>query len=235
MSVKPKRVVLVTGARKGIGEYLASHFLKKGDAVIGCSRQSAKRNGSGYRHFTLDVADETAVREMVHSIGKEFGRLDILINSAGIAAMNHMLLTPTDTARKVLETNVLGTFIVCREAVRLMRKHRQGRIVNIGSVAVPMKIEGEAVYAASKSAVVVLTEIAARELAPFQITCNVVALPPVPTDLIRGVPEEKIRQIVDRLAIKRFCRFEDIANAVDFFVNPASDFVTGQVLTLGGA
>ena len=193
---KAQEVVLVTGTSRGIGRHLATHFAKRGRTVIGCSRGKATLEVPGYRHFVLDVADETAVRGMIRDIRKAHGRLDILINNAGVAAMNHVLLMPTETARRLLEVNVLGTFVVCREAARLMQKGRYGRIVNVGSVAVPMQIEGEAMYAASKSAVVSLSRILARELAPFNITCNVVAMSPIKTDLIRGVPEGKIAKIV---------------------------------------
>lgn len=228
------QVVLITGTSRGVGRNLAAHFSRRGDFVIGCSRQPAELDLPNYEHFALDVMDEADVRRMIQAVGKKHGRLDILINNAGIASMNHMLLMPTSTARKVLEVNTLGVFILCREAVRLMQKHRYGRIVNIGSAAVQLRIEGEAIYAASKSAVVSFTEIVARELAPFGITCNVVSLSPVQTDLIRGVPEEKINKILERLAIKRLASFEDITNVVDFFASRASGFVTGQNLCLGG-
>jgi len=229
------QVVLITGTSRGVGQNLAVHFSRRGDRVIGCSRQSIQLDLPNYKHFALDVTDETAVRQMIQAVGKQHGQLDILINNAGTASMNHVLLMPTETARKVLEVNMLGVFVLCREAARLMQKNRYGRIINIGSVAVQLKIEGEAMYAASKSAVVSFTEIVAKELAPFGITCNVVSLSPVQTDLIRGVPEEKIGKILDRLVIKRLASFEDITNVVDFFASRASGFVTGQTLCLGGA
>jgi 3-oxoacyl-[acyl-carrier protein] reductase len=141
---------------------------------------------------------------------------------------------PSSTARKIVETNLLGPFLVCRESAKLMKKHRYGRIVNFSTIAVPMHLEGEAIYAASKSAVVTFTQIIARELAEFGITCNVVGPAPIETDLIRGVPAEKIDRIVNNLAIKRLGRFEDIANVIDFFIRPESDFITGQVIYLGG-
>jgi 3-oxoacyl-[acyl-carrier protein] reductase len=115
-----------------------------------------------------------------------------------------------------------------------MRRRRYGRIVNISSIAVPMRLEGESIYAASKSAVVTFSRILARELADSGITCNVVGPTPIETDLIRGVPREKIDSIVERLAIKRLGRFEDVANVIDFFVKPESDYITGQVIYLGG-
>lgn len=230
-----KEVVLITGTSRGIGCYLAKHFLDRGAWVMGCARGKAKLVSPHYQHFILDVTDEGAVRKMIQTIRRTHNRLDILINNAGVASMNHTLLMPTDTARRILELNVLGTFIVCREAARLMQRRRYGRIINIGTVAVPMKIEGEAVYAASKNAVVSFTEILARELAPFQITCNVLGPSPIETDLIRNIPKEKITRLVNRLAIKRLGRFEDVANVVDFFSSRASDYVTGQTIYLGGA
>lgn len=231
----PEEIVLITGTSRGLGRSLAEYFCKRGDRVIGCSREKIKWDLPHYEHFVLDVTDENKVREMVQAIRKKHHRLDILVNNAGVAFMNHSLLMPTATARKILEVNLIGTFIVCREAARLMQRGRYGRIINIGSVAVPLKIEGEALYAASKSAIVSFTEILARELAPFNITCNVVGPGPIETDLIKGVPKEKISQLVKRLAIKRLCRFEDVANAVAFFAARESDYVTGQTLYLGGA
>lgn len=109
-----------------------------------------------------------------------------------------MLFTPGITVRRILETNVVGTFLLCREAARVMRKRRYDRIVNIGTVAVPMRIEGESIYAASKSAIVTFTQILARELAPFNITCNVVGPTPVETDLIKSVPNELLEKFRTR-------------------------------------
>jgi 3-oxoacyl-[acyl-carrier protein] reductase len=99
---------------------------------------------------------------------------------------------------------------------------------------VPLHLEGEAIYAASKSAVITFTQILAREVASYGITANVVAPTPIETDLIRSVPPEKIAAITARLAVKRLGRFEDVANVIDFFIRPESDYVTGQVITLGG-
>lgn len=229
-----EEVVLITGTSRGVGHYLVTHFVRRGDIVIGCSRGNVKVDMPNYQHFTLDVTDEMAVRQMVQSIRHAYGRLDILINNAGIASMNHILLMPTDTARRLFEINVLGTFIVSREAARLMEQNLYGRIINIGTVAVPMRIEGEALYAASKNALVSFTQILARELAPFNITCNLVGPAPIKTDMISGLPQEKIAQIIDRLAIKRLCNVEDVANVVDFFVSRRSDYVTGQTIYLGG-
>lgn len=228
-------VILITGTRKGIGRYLAEHYVRNGSFVEGCSRKPPDWTLPNYNHHIVDITDETQVKKMFSSIQKRHGRLDVSINNAGIASMNHILLTPGATAAKIMDTNLRGTFIICRESAKLMKRHRYGRIVNFSTVAVPMHLEGEAVYAASKSAVVTFTKVIARELAEFGITCNAVGPTPIQTDLIRGIPSDKISKIINNLAIKRFGRFEDVANVIDFFVKAESEYITGQVIYLGGA
>ena len=115
-----------------------------------------------------------------------------------------------------------------------MRQKRFGRIVNFSTVAVPLKLDGEAVYAASKAAIVSLTQILAKEYAEFGVTVNAVGPVPIKTDLIRGVPEEKIEKLLSRQAIQRYGTYEDVENVIDFFLRPESDFITGQVIYLGG-
>lgn len=227
-------VTLITGTRKGIGRYLAEHYLQLGHRVFGCSRGEPDWEAENYVHVAADVSDEGQVKAMMSQIRKQCGRLDNLLNNAGIASMNHSLLTPASTVEKVLRTNVLGSFIVSREAAKLMKKNKYGRIINFSTVAVPLKLEGEAVYVASKAAVESLTDVMSRELASLGITVNTVGPVPIDTDLIRSVPEDKIDSIVDRQSIRRIGRFEDVSNVTDFFIRPESDFINGQTIYLGG-
>lgn len=228
------KTMLITGTRKGIGKYLVEYYAERGFTVIGCSRSPADFRVPGYEHYELDVADEPAVKEMFRTIRKKHGRLDVLLNNAGIASMNHVMLTPLKTVEGIFATNVFGTFLFCREAARIMSRQKVGRIVNFATVATPLRLEGEAAYAASKAAVVSLTEVMAREFADFRVTVNAVGITPVETDLIRSVPKEKMRALIGRQAIRRYGEFRDVSNVIDFFLRPESDFVTAQVLYLGG-
>ncbi len=228
------RVTIVTGTSRGIGEYLAKHYLELGHNVVGCSRKPAEWRHERYTHFEADVADESQVKRLFSETRKRFGRVDHLINNAGVASMNHAMITPLATVQGIFNTNLVGAFLFSREAAKQMKKGSFGRIVNFTTVAVPLKLAGEAAYAASKAAVETLTQVLAKEFAEFGITVNAVGPTPVETDLIRAVPKEKIDHLVSLQAIQRLGTFEDVANVVDFFLKPESGMITGQTVYLGG-
>jgi 3-oxoacyl-[acyl-carrier protein] reductase len=228
-------VALVTGAGRGIGKSLAHRLVEVGYTVVGCGRETPDWSLAGYTHIQADVSDEAQVMRLFSQIRQRFGRLDVAVNNAGIASMNHTMLMPGSTAARILDVNFLGTFLVCREAAKMMRKRSFGRIVNLSTIAVPMRLEGEVAYAASKGAVETMTRILCKELGTFGITVNAVGPTPILTDLLRSVPEDKLRAIVDRLAVKRLGTFDDVWNVVEFLIRPQSDYITGQVIYLGGA
>lgn len=228
------QVAIVTGTRKGIGRAIAEHLLEQGWKVAGCSRRDADIESENYRHFNLDISDETAVIQMIRSIKREWASVDALINNAGTAAMNHLLLTPTETCRSILETNLTGSFIFLRECAKLMTRQNGGRIINLSSIAAPLNLEGEAIYAASKAAIESLTRTAAKELGAHGITVNAIGPTPIDTDLIRTVPKEAIDKLISNQALPRIGTTADVINCVDFFLQDGSDFISGQTLYLGG-
>ncbi|WP_419677892.1 SDR family NAD(P)-dependent oxidoreductase [Aliarcobacter lanthieri] len=228
------KVVVITGTSKGIGKTISLHYLEKGFIVIGCSRTNGTITHTNYRHFSLEITDEEVVVNMIRTIKKEFGKIDILINNAGIASMNHILTTSIDSISKLFNTNFLGTFLFTREVSKVMMKEKNGRIINFTTVAKPLRLEGEAIYASSKAAIETFTQTASKELSPFNITVNAIGPTPVQTDLIKAVPKDKINELLNKQTIKRWATFEDIINVVDFFCDEKSSFITGQIVYLGG-
>lgn len=231
--MKMNKTIFITGNRKGIGLHLTKYYLDKRYNVLGCSRTDSDFKHPNYHHFICDVTDEKSVKSTVRKAKSVFGTIDILINNAGVASLNHSLLTPGSTVKKVFETNFYGSFFFARECAKVM-KNNGGRIVNFSTVAVPMNLEGELIYASSKSAVEKMTKIMAKELAFFKITVNAIGPSPVYTDLIKVIPKDKIEELLHKQSIPRLGTFSDIENVTDFFISEKSDFITGQVIYLGG-
>ena len=227
-------VTVVTGARTGIGRDIAEHLVGQGHLVVGCARSEADFTLDGYAHIVADVGQESDVKALMSTVRRTHGRLDNVVSCAGAASMNHVLLTPGSTFDRLMNVNATGTFLVAREAAKLMQPRRRGRIVNVSTIAVPLALAGEAAYVASKAAVEALTRVMARELGPLGITVNAVGPGPIKTALIAGVPDDKLDELLGRLAIPRLSSFDDVTNVVDFFLSERSDLVTGQVVYLGG-
>ncbi|MGQ0640535.1 MAG: SDR family NAD(P)-dependent oxidoreductase [Gemmatimonadaceae bacterium] len=229
-------VALVTGTRTGVGRHLAQMLLERGYAVIGCSRKPLDWEPASeqYVHFDTDVTSEEQVKKLFGEITRRFGRLDVVINNAGVASMNHVLLTPVSSLRRMLDTHVCGTHAISREAALLMRKHKYGRIINFSSVATPLNYEGQAAYVASKASVEALSRVMAKELREFGITVNVIGPGPTPTDMIRGVPKAKLEKMVSVFPVKRLTTMEEIVSAIDLLLLPASSAISGQVIYLAG-
>ena len=191
-----ERYILVSGTTRGIGRALAEHFLSAGHHVTGCARGASSIDHARYLHVQADVADARAVHYLFMQLKKRWRQLDVVINNAGTARMLPVALTPAATVKSITDTSFLGTFLVSHEAIRLLRKSEAARIVNMTSIAVPLRLEGEAVYAAAKAAVEIFTRILAKEIGPLGITCNAVGPSPIRTELIRNVPKDKLDDLV---------------------------------------
>jgi len=230
-----KSVMLITGTSRGIGEHLVEHYLQKGFYIIGCSRSEADIQADNYVHLCISITDEVAVKNMFRKIRSEFGRLDILINNAAInCGPCPVSMLPYESARQAIETNLLGTFLTCRESVKLMTRNSYGRIVNFGSMAVRHEVKGEAIYTASKAAISAFTKVLAKETHRSGITCNVISPSAIQTNLIANIDTDKLFEVLGRNAIPKLGKTEDIVNAIDWLIEPGSQTITGQTIYLGG-
>ena len=190
---------------------------------------------NNYKHYCLDISDEISVKKMFNEIRKKYGRLDILINNAGVNyALSPILLVPFESALKTIKINFLGTFIFTREAVKIMKANSFGRIINFGSMALKHEVKGEAIYTASKAAIVSFTRVVAKEVYSYGITCNVISPSAVDTDLMKNVNSDALKEVLSRNAIADVGNFEDINNIIDLLIKPESYAITGQTVFLGG-
>lgn len=226
--------VLITGNRKGIGRFLTEKFIDNGYFVIGCSRQSSDLVHDNYIHMICDVNNDNNIVELFRELKKKDINIDILINNAGIASMNHFVTTPSNTSTNIFNTNFHATLNFSKYAAKMMIKKKWGRIINFSSVAVPLNLEGELSYASSKAAVESASKIMSKELGVFGITVNCIGPNPIETDLIRTLSKDKISNLLDSQSIKRLGKFEDIWNVVAFYISDSSNFINGQSIYLGG-
>ena len=225
--------MVVTGSSRGVGRGIAEHFLGQGYRVFGCSRGPSSLIQERYEHSAVDIGDDEQVRQWITSIARKSGRIDVVINNAGVSGAALALMTPAKLVENTIRTNFMGTFAVSREAAKVMIKRKYGRIINISSIATVVHMRGSAAYAASKSATVEFTKILAKELGPSGITCNVLALPLVDVGMSEGISQEAIEQYEQNLVIKRWATLDDICNVVAFLASPESGLVTGQEINLG--
>jgi NAD(P)-dependent dehydrogenase (short-subunit alcohol dehydrogenase family) len=238
------RVALITGGASGIGLATARRLLDAGWKVAVADRDentlgaARKELGTGKKtHFApLDVTDETAVEAVVAKAAETLGGLDGVVNSAGIAADIPALDTPVDLFRKILDVNVVGTFIVARAAARIMKDNGGGGIVNLASIAGLRGSKGRSAYGTSKGAVVVLTQVLANDLARYGIRVNAVAPGPVDTPMVQNLHTAEDRTLWRRyIPMRRYGAPEEIASVIEFLLDGTkSGYVTGEIVAVDG-
>jgi 3-oxoacyl-[acyl-carrier protein] reductase len=220
---------LITGTSQGLGRALAERLLSEGWIVHGFARGPQDLTHAAFTAHAVDVTDEAAVRNAVSTVAAA-GRIDLLVNNAGAASMNAFLLTPGSVAEQLMRVNYLGTFHCLQAVGKVMVRQRAGRIINLTTVAVPLSLEGEAAYVASKAAVEALTKVAAKELAPSGVIVSAVGFGPIDTALTRAVPNSalaKINEAIDRPL------GTTMTQAVDFLLAHLRSAEAGRVEYLG--
>jgi 3-oxoacyl-[acyl-carrier protein] reductase len=236
--------VLVTGGSRGIGRAIVELFARDGATVAFFYRgnaaaaaevvQQAAAAGLKVAAEQVDVRDATAVAAAVERLAAEWGRIDVLVNNAGVIRDNLLGLLEDEDVRVVLETNVAGVFNVTRAVVPHMIARRAGKIVNLSSVSGEKGGRGQTNYAASKGAINAFTRALAVELAPRKITVNCVAPGVIETEMSQAVRDLAGDEVKGRILLRRFGQPQDVAYAVWFLASRFADYVTGEVLHVDG-
>lgn len=231
------KVVLVTGSSRGVGYEIAEYFLQQNAIVIGFSRSSTVIEYDDYHHFNVDISNPDSIIEAFKTIAKQFKVIDILINNAAVLTSQYSLIMPVKNAIDMVNVNILGVFFVARETAKLMRGKNYSRIINIGSMASSLEPVGDSIYAASKSAIITLANVMAKEYSSMNITCNTLAISAIETDMLKQhsqTARSKINDIIQSLPIPRMAKIDDILNVINFYCSEQSSYVSGQIIYLGG-
>ncbi len=238
------KVALVTGASRGIGRACAIALGKAGFtvAVNYNSNEAAadevvniiKETGSDAMKVKANVADLNEVKAMMREVTKTYGRLDVLVNNAGIVQDEFVLMMTPDTIDKCLDLNIKGYLYCSQQAALKMFSKKKGCIINMSSVSSKLAVPGQSVYSSTKGAVNSMTQTMAKELAPYGIRVNAVAPGFIATDMVDKLPEDKKAQYIDEIPLKRFGRPEEIGDVVAMLASDACSYLTGQVIVLDG-
>jgi len=226
------KTVIVTGASGGLGLSISLRLIEKGYDVFGISRNTQNLN---FPSHNCDISDFNSLKNCSKHIKKRYGKIDALINVAGIASMNLALMTPKHITEDLIHTNLVGTIYSCQLFSPLLIRNQSGRIINFSTIAVILGLKGESIYAASKAGVEGFSRAFAREMADFNVTVNCIAPGPIKTNLMKGVTDNQIRNIVNNQIIQKIYKPNDVADLVELLLDKKANMITGQVMHVGGA
>ena len=239
------RVVVVTGAARGIGRVIAETFVRERSVVVGVDLKvdgfgwlDEARAAAGLAGTSLacDVTDGAGTRALVQDVVDRFGRVDVLVNNAGVVSDGTIEDTSDEEWDRCFDVNVGGTFKMCRAVVPIMKAQRSGRIVNAASFAAIVPSVGSGAYAASKAAVVQLTRTLAGEVGPWGVTANAYAPGMIPTAMngFADMPAATQDRLLDTLSLRRWGDPQEVADAICFLASDAARYVTGTLLDVSG-
>jgi len=231
------KVVVVTGGSRGIGKAIAEKFAEDGAKVIITYKNAVEAeyfDAKGIKHSMCDAANTAEVQAFIDSVIKEFGRIDVLINNAGLTKDGLLMRMSEADWDIVLNTNAKGVFNFTKAVCRQMISQKQGKIVNISSVVGITGNAGQSNYSASKAAVIGFTKSIAKELASRNINVNCIAPGYIDTDMTSKLNDNVKQGILEAIPLKKIGSGDDIANAVMFLSSSSADYITGQVLCVDG-
>lgn len=236
------QVAIITGGAAGLGFAIAERLVSEGAQVAlldlqkGVLQKAAKRIGASAKAFALDVTNEDQVNKTINKIAKQYGRIDILVNSAGVTGKTGSKTHEVafDDFKFVFEVNVNGCFLTSRAVLPHMLKRNYGRILHIASIAGKEGNAGMLAYSASKAAVIGLTKVQGKEYAETGITVNAFAPAVIRTAMVEALPEEQVKYMTDKIPMKRCGTLEEVANMCTFIVSPRASFTTGFTFDMTG-
>ncbi len=234
-----KKVAIVTGAAKGIGKAISERMVTENyitilvDVDVENGQQLAKKLGSNAHFYSCNISDEHAVATFFNAIVEKFGTIDALVNNAGIIKDNVIWKMPTEDFDAVIDINLKGTWLMCKNAASIMKNQQNGRIVNIASRAW-LGNPGQSNYSASKAGVVGLTRVLALELGKHGVLVNAIAPGLIDTPLTQKLPLDVQEKLIQAQPTKSMGKPEDIANTVAFLCSEKTQFITGQTIYVDG-
>ena len=224
-------MIVVTGASRGLGHAICHRLIEKGERVIGLARSTDKLEFEG---ISCDVSDYRSVKDTYRKIKKIGDKVTAVINAAGIASMNMAVTTDESTVQRIIQTNLVGTIYCCQLFAPILLRQKSGLFINFSTIAVPLALKGETIYAASKAGVEAFSRTFAREIADFNVRVNCIAPGPIPTDLLRGVTNEQIEDITHLQIIQKQFQKNDVCDLVELLIDEKSSSLSGQVFSVGG-
>jgi 3-oxoacyl-[acyl-carrier protein] reductase len=239
------KVAIVTGAGRGIGREIAGTLAREGattvvtdvraDLLDAVAAEWRARGWAGAQHV-CDVRDAARVRAVVDEVVRAFGRIDVLVNNAGVAPGGPVETLSEEAWDLNLDVNLKGTFLMCQAVLPVMKRQRSGRILNAASFAAITPVTGSAAYAASKAGVHYFTRVLAGELGPWNVTVNCYAPGMIPTEInrFREQPPERQRRLLDTLTLRRWGEARDVANLVCFLASDLAGYITGTLVDVSG-
>ncbi len=234
MPPRGQQRVLVAGSRGVIGEALCRHFLASGHKVVGCSRSETVIDHEHFEYRQCDISDERAVSELFYGLDRDGVAPDIVILSAAVFSTGMVALLDGNQIDAVLATNVKGSLLLVREAIKRMMQKRYGRLIAISSISATKAERGVALYSMTKAALEQLIKVLPFEIGKHEITFNAVEIAMFEgTGMAAKLSTDARAALMNTLAVKRLCTSQDLCNAVEFFARPESSYVTGQILKLG--
>ncbi len=238
------KIAVVTGASKGIGRACALRLAKDGMTVVvnyshsdgeaAKAVEEIKAAGGDAVAYKADVSDLNQVKEMFKFVSDTYGRVDVLVNNAGIVRDEYLLMLTQENLDKCLDLNIKGYFYCAQQAALKMFSQKSGVIVNMSSVSSKMALAGQSVYSATKGAVNSMTQTMAKELARKKIRVNAVCPGFVKTEMVDQLPEDKKKEYLKDVPLGRFADVDEVAGLVSFLCSDDASYITGQAIVLDG-